>query len=94
MEILPTILHHEHSQLPIRVFLLAGGMDVHVHTRSTILINAQTKGKTLEEIDYVFASAEARVRMEERFARAVERTDNSGFDSSQKGSTLELEKQV
>ncbi|KAG4441949.1 hypothetical protein IFR05_002568 [Cadophora sp. M221] len=52
----------------------------------------ETKGKTLEEIDYVFANAEVRQRMEERFARAVEGLDTGGTDTSAKGSILELEK--
>ncbi len=54
----------------------------------------QTKGKTLEEIDYVFASDEVKERMMARFERAAEALNNTGFESSQKTSTLELEKQV
>ncbi|KAH6682819.1 general substrate transporter [Halenospora varia] len=54
----------------------------------------ETKGKTLEEIDYVFASDEVRERMMARFARAIEGSYGKGFESSQKTSTLELEKQV
>lgn len=43
----------------------------------------ETRGKTLEEIDYLFASGEAKVRLEERFEAAAARAH--AFDEGKAG---------
>ncbi|KFZ10525.1 hypothetical protein V502_08076 [Pseudogymnoascus sp. VKM F-4520 (FW-2644)] len=56
-----------------------------------------TNGKTLEEIDYVFANAEAKERIKSRFDNAVANANTGGSRrslDSDKVSTLEVEKMV
>ncbi len=70
------------AQLPVRILLPTRGKFSSVPlSTSTILTtnNIQTRGKTLEEIDYLFATGDAKARLEQRFhdaaARAHDRAD-------------------